>query len=100
MYQLIYADEADKDLTAIYNYIACDSAKRASNFLGQIENCILQLRDFPDIGVESKYKELRALGIRVLPYEKYLIFYTVNDNVKTVSVIRVLRGSVNYRNLF
>ena len=100
MYQLIYADEADKDLTVIYNYIACDSTERASKFLGQIENCILQLRDFPDIGVESKYKELRALGIRVLPYEKYLIFYTVNDNVKTVSVIRVLRGSVNYRNLF
>ena len=72
MYQLIYADEADKDLTAIYNYIACDSAERASKFLGQIENCILQLRDFPDIGIESKYKELRALGIRVLPYENIL----------------------------
>lgn len=100
MYELVYAEEADNDLTAIYNYIADDSVERARNYLGKIESCILQLKDFPKIGSESKYKELRALGIRILPFENYLIFYTINNRQNLVNIIRVLHGSVNYRKLF
>jgi len=100
MYELIYAEEADNDLTAIYNYIAEDSIERARAYLGKMENCILQLKDFPEIGSESRYKELRAIGIRILPFENYLIFYTVNNKDKAVNIIRILHGSVNYRKLF
>lgn len=100
MYKLIYAEEADNDLTAIFNYIADDSRERAVDYLGKMESCILQLKDFPNIGVESRYKELRALGIKILPFENYLIFHTVNNKENTVNIIRVLRGSVNYRKLF
>ena len=57
-------------------------------------------KDFPDMGFDSKYKELLALGIKILPFEKYLIFHTVNKRRQTVNIIRVLRGSVNYRRLF
>ena len=100
MYELLYAEEADNDLTAIYNYIADDSVERARNYLGKIEQCILQLKDFPEIGVESRYAELRALGIRLLPFENYIIFHMVNSKNQTVNIIRVLHGSVNYRKLF
>ncbi len=100
MYELVYAEEADNDLTAIYNYIADDSVERARAYLGKMENCILQLKDFPEIGNESRYKELRALGIRILQFENYLIFYTVNNKNKTVNIIRILRDSVSYRKLF
>lgn len=100
MYELIYSEQADIDLTAIYNYIAADSVERARNYLGKIEKCILQLKDFPEIGSDSRYKELRALGIKILPFEHYLIFHTVNDKEKTVNIIRVLHGSVNYGKLF
>lgn len=100
MYGLIYAEEADNDLSAIYNYIADDSIERAKTYLGKIEKCILQLKEFPDIGIESKYKELRALGIKILIFENYLIFHTVNDKEKAVNILRVLHGSVNYRKLF
>lgn len=100
MYELIYSEEADNDLTAIYSYIAADSVERARNYLGKIEHCILQLKDFPEIGSESRYKELRALGIKILPFENYLIFHTINDKEKVVNIIRILRGSVNYRKLF
>ena len=100
MYELIYAEEADNDLIAIFNYIADDSVDRAKNYLGKMEEVILQLKDFPEMGSESRYKELRALGIRILPFENYLIFYTVNKNDKRVNIIRILHGSVNYRKLF
>ena len=62
MYELIYVEEAGNDLSAIYSYIADDSVERAREYLGKIEHSILQLKEFPEIGVESKYAELRALG--------------------------------------
>ena len=100
MYNLFYAEEADNDLVAIYNYIANDSAERARNYLGKMESCILQLKDFPKMGSECRYKELRALGIRILPFENYLVFYVVNSKEKVVNIVRILHGSVNYRKLF
>ncbi len=100
MYTLEYAEEVETDLKAIYNYIAEDSPVRASTYLGKIEQCVLQLINFPELGHASKYPELRALGIRVLPFEDYLIFYTINKKAEKVNIIRILRGSVNYRRIF
>ncbi len=100
MFELIYANEADNDLQAIYDYIAQDNPERASSYLSEIEKQILHLRDFPNIGSESKYAELRVQGIRILPFEDYLIFHTVNEKSGTVNIVRVLRGSVNYKHLF
>ena len=100
MYKLIYANEADSDLQAIYDYIAQDNPERASSYLGEIEQQILHLQEFPNIGSESKYPELKVQGIRILPFEDYLAFYTIDEKAKSVNIIRVLHGSVNYKRLF
>ena len=100
MYRILYAEKADEDLTEIYNYIAVDSPARAAAYLGKMESCILQLKDFPNIGYSGKYPELVKLGIRMLPFEDYLVFYTVSQAEMCVHVLRVLHGSVNYRRLF
>lgn len=60
----------------------------------------MQLQDFPNIGYCGKYPELLKLGIRMLSFEDYLVFYTVNQAEMCVHVLRVLHGSVNYRRLF
>ena len=100
MYRILYAEKADEDLTEIYNYIAADSPERAAAYLGKMESCILQLKDFPNIGYSGKYPELVKLGIRMLSFEDYLVFYTVSQAEMCVHVLRVLHGSVNYRRLF
>lgn len=100
MYKLVYANEAANDLQIIFDYIAQDDEIRASNYLGEIEKQILRLKDFPKIGHNSKYTELSALGIKILPYDDYLIFHTVNDKSKEINIVRVLHGSVNYKHLF
>ncbi len=100
MYSLVYAAQADKDLQAIYDFIAEDNPDRAGGFLREMEQQILRLREFPYIGVESRHEELKALGIRVLPYSGYLIFYIAKDKDKTVNIVRVLNGSINYSRLF
>ena len=100
MYKLIYADEANNDLQSIFDHIAHDDELRASNYLGEIEKQMLRLQDFRHIGHDSKYAELYALGIKVLPYDDYLIFYTVTEKTESVNIVRVLHGSVNYKRLF
>lgn len=100
MYRLIYAEEADRDLQVIYDYIAADSPSRAVQYLGKMEQAILQLQEFPNMGHESRYREMRALGVRTLSFEDYLIFHTVNKQSETVSIVRVLHGSVDYKRLF
>lgn len=100
MYKLIYANEAANDLQTIFDYIARDDDTRASVFLGEIEKQILRLKDFPNMGHGSKYAELYALGVKILSYDDYLIFHTVNENAKEINIVRVLHGSVNYKRLF
>lgn len=51
-------------------------------------------------GYGGKYPELVKLGIRMLSFEDYLVFYTVSQTEMCVHVLRVLHGSVNYRRLF
>lgn len=100
MYKLRYTKDAGDDLKAIFNFIAEDSKIRASQYLGKLEKHVLQLEQFPEIGHLSRYNELRTLGIIILPFENYLIFYTISKKEETVNIIRILHGSVNYKNLF
>lgn len=100
MFKLIYAVEADNDLQAIYDYIAKDNPDRAVSYLGEIEKQILRLKEFPNIGHESKYSELKALGVRILPFDDYLIFHTVNERNNIINIVRVLHGSTDYKRLF
>ena len=100
MYELIYANEAANDLQVIFDYIAQDDEIRASKYLSEIERQILRLKDFPNIGHDSKYSELYALGIKILPFDDYLIFYTISEKSEEIDIVRVLHGSVNYKRLF
>lgn len=100
MYKIQYTQTAELDLDSIFNYIAADSRERAVNYLGKIGQSISQLKDYPELGYLGKYPELQVLGIRVLPFESYLTFYTVDEAEKIVNVLRVLRGTMNYRKLF
>ena len=68
--------------------------------MGKMEQSILKLRDFPNMGAEGRYPELVNLGVKVLPFDDYLIFYAVNVAAEQVRIVRVLHGSVNYRRLF
>lgn len=100
MYTIVFTYAAETDLDAIYQYIAQDSPARASAYIEKIEKHILSLRDFPLIGTTAKYSELARLGIRILPFEDYLVFYTVAPAGQTVTVLRILNGSVDYKTLF
>ena len=100
MYRIVYTEKAESDLGEIYRYIAEDSTGRAAAYLSGMEECILGLRDFPGIGSTGRFPELTSLGVRLLPFEDYLIFYLIREEEDSVVILRVLHSSVNYRRLF
>ena len=100
MYTLVYSSKADSDLSNIFNYIASNNRNSAIKYLSELEKVILELKDYPESGHIANYPELASLGIRMLSYDKYLIFYTINNTKQEIYISRILRSSINYIHLF
>lgn len=98
MQKIVITAPAEKDLDNIYNFIAEDSKTNAQKFIAELQQTILKLKDFPDMGSKSKYKELAANNIRILIHKNYLIFYRTDE--KFIYIMRILNGAANYKNLF
>ena len=91
MYQLKFAAVARDDLLAILRFIALDNPKRAHRFVAELREQCQRLAEFPNMGVA---KPEYADGIKMLAYQRYLIFYSVPNN-KTVLIERVLHSARN-----
>lgn len=91
MHQLKFAAFARDDLQAILRYIAQDNPQRAHSFVSELREQCQLLTQFPNMGV---IKPEYADGIRMLAYQRYLIFFSVADN-QTVLIERVLHSARN-----
>ncbi len=100
MYQLIYSASADADLIEIFENICEVSKYNAVKYMSKLETHILKLQTMPTIGVNPKYPEISALKIKMLVFEKYLIFYRISEVKKEVEIVRVLASKRNYAKLF
>lgn len=100
-YQIIITDKVNEQINDIIMYIADESKSKegALNFLGRLEEEILKLEDFPFMGVKPKYLILKKQGYLVLVFEKYLIFYKVNQERKKVIIYAIFNSKQEYRRL-
>ena len=91
IYSVNISAQADKDIRAIYEYIALMlmSPENANAQLSRLEDRINKLDNLPKRF--PKYKN----EIRFMPVDNYLVFYTVEDVSKNVSVLRVMYGKRN-----
>jgi toxin ParE1/3/4 len=94
-YIMKYLPIATNDLIEILEYIKVDSPKAALDFVNRIDETIVKLKDFPELGVIPKDKRLKKLGYRTLIIGNYIVFYVVLDDI--VEIRRVLHGSRNYK---
>ena len=66
--EVFYTEEADQDLTGIYNYILKDGEDIARSYIQRIRERIKVLEDFPNFGKwHRKYKYILA--------EKHKVFF-------------------------
>ena len=69
-----------------------DNPKRAHSFIAELRTQCHLLAEFPNMGVaKPKYAD----DIRMLAYQKYLIFFSVREDNKTVLIERVLHSARN-----
>jgi len=101
MYSLHIANIAEEDILDTVNYIAnvLKAPKAANDLLDEIERHEDILENTPNIYpfVPDEYlakREVKFTGIK-----NYLLFYTVNEDEKIVTVIRFLHSRRDWKNI-
>ena len=100
-FQVLLTDKANDQLNNIVNYIAGETQNIdiALNYLKKIEQSILELSEFPYIGVKPRYSILKKQGYRVLIIDKLLVFYKVKESSESVIIYAIFNEKQEYRNL-
>jgi len=96
LFEIRYLTTAVRDLEDIFDYIARDRPAAAVSLLEKFDHTISRLADFPELGVVPKDVRLKEKGYRMLIVDKYVVFYIVKDQAKTVQVRRIIHGARKY----
>lgn len=97
-YNVKITDTAKNDLREIAFYIA-DSTKNidiALQFINELEERCTQLCEFPNSGAYPKDRILKSSGHRFLSHKEYLIFYTIDEETKTVYINAFFNAKKDY----
>ena len=100
-YTVLRTDTFNDQLQNAILYIADDSGSIdiALDYLGKIEEAILQLKDFPESGSYPRYAALKRRGFRVLIIKRHIVFYKVNQQKNQVILYAFVDSRQEYRNL-
>jgi len=101
MYSLNITDIAEEDILNTVTYIADElkAPAAAHNLLDEIERHEEILEYTPNIYPFVPDEYLAQGGLRFVMIKNYLMFYTVNEDEKTVTVIRFLYGRRDWMNI-
>ena len=100
-YKIIIADRANNDLYQVSSYISDElhAPQSALNLIDEIYQLIISLKQMPKKYALSPDERLAQKGMRMVAIQNYLIFYTVDENIKSVNVARILYGRRDWTNL-
>ena len=93
-FEINYLPIAQQDLVDILEYIQIDNPSAALNLLGEIDQVISGLEDFPQLGFIPKDNHLKNLGYRILVVNNYLVFYVILN--ESVEIRRIIHGKRKY----
>lgn len=93
-YPVTLTPMAQRDLREIFRYIAFDlqSVQNASAQLDRLEKAIASLDQMPERFRVYDKPKWRERNLRMMPVDKYLVFYIPNHDSETVTVLRILYG--------
>ncbi|MCL2446144.1 MAG: type II toxin-antitoxin system RelE/ParE family toxin [Oscillospiraceae bacterium] len=99
-YQLDITDEAKMDMVEIYNHITTQLRNpiAAANTIARIDEAILDLAESPGYSLVND-EFLAAQGLRRIVAGNYLVFFSRNDEEKTIEIMRVLYGRRDWANI-
>jgi toxin ParE1/3/4 len=94
-YEVVITNQARIDICSIYEYIADVLLEPgiAKKKYTRIEKALLSLDEMPEIFKRYDKEPWKSRNLRVMPLDKYLAFYTVDNERFVVTVMRVLYGA-------
>ncbi len=101
IYKLVVSKEAAEDIEDIVYYIVSElsNPSAAADFLDDVEKSYHNIVEKPAMYSLCNDYRLRNGGYRKIVIKNYLILYRINEEKKTVIIIRVVYGGRNYSNL-
>lgn len=100
-YSVVYSPKAREDLKEIYSYIAFTLLvpSTAEGQVNRIRKAIRSLDTMPQRNPAVEWEPWRSMGMRKIPVDNFVVFYTVDENASTVTVIRIVYGGRDMENL-
>ena len=101
MYKVTISDAAEGDLNEIIGYIATALAnpQAAASLADKIATCYDDLSRTPYMYGQCLNLRLQALGYRRVSIQNYIMVYRVDEESKTVYVLRFFYGPSDYERL-
>ena len=93
-FKVIYTELAECDLHGIYEYIALTLLEPvyAKNQSNRIIDAIASLDQMPERFRLYDKEPWHSMGLRIMPVDKYLVFYLPSKSKGIVTVIRIMYG--------
>ncbi|HLQ98620.1 MAG TPA: type II toxin-antitoxin system RelE/ParE family toxin [Candidatus Dormibacteraeota bacterium] len=100
-FQVIITEPAEQDLHTVINYISKElhNPLAAKKLLRNIKLKVELLKTYPKRFPLVRDKVLALKNIRKIPIDHYLIFYTVDESTKQVTIVRILYAKRNWIDL-
>lgn len=92
---VVFSPAAQRDLESVGDYIAADNPSRAVDFIRKIRNRCEVLDATP---LAAPLRSDIGPGIRMIVQDRYLIFYSLND--EGVRIERILHAARNIAGLY
>lgn len=96
-YNIIYSPQAFLDLTELYEYIRFNL--QVPKQFNRIKHAIRSLETMPMRYQLVDWDPWCSKGIHRVPVDNYTVFYLVDENQMTVTVIRIFYSGRNIENI-
>lgn len=93
-YSVVYSPEAKDDLREIYSYIAfeLEAPDTAQGQVNRIRKEIRSLDFMPARYAIVDWEPWRSMEMHRVPVDNFVVYYTIDDKSRTVTVIRIFYG--------
>ncbi|WP_298580074.1 type II toxin-antitoxin system RelE/ParE family toxin [uncultured Olegusella sp.] len=101
VFSIIYSPQALLDLAELYEYICFNLQvpKTAEQQVNRIKHAIRSLDTIPMRYPLVSWEPWHSMEIRRVPVNNYTVFYQVDENKTTVTIIRIFYSGRNIENI-
>ena len=94
-YKVTYSADALEDLRGIYKYLSEELLipQTAQSFVDRIRSAVKDLNFMPSRHQLVSREPFKGMGMRQLVVQNFVVYYIVDSEESTVTVVRIIYGS-------